>query len=223
MGRPAGAARRRVLVHVRAGAPGRDARGTAKALAADTLRPALPRTPGRGRGGARAGTTGCAAPAHARRHNRVGRRHPRTRRLRQQGHRRPGAAEVRRLSHVSPCRRRRRPRDGHHARDPLRRMDPLDAEASRRLPGARVGPSVLCARPRRSRPGRTQAQQAARRAQCSRLRRARLRAGGDRQRDGAARLVIGNRGRGVHPAGAGRAVHPGPDPRGPGRLRPQTS
>ena len=57
----------------------------------------------------------------------MGRHRSRPRELRQRGHRRPGPAQVRRLSHLSPRRGRRRSPHGDQRRDPLRRVDPVDA------------------------------------------------------------------------------------------------
>ena len=73
------------------------------------------------------------------------RRAARRHHLRPLQRRRPGAAEVRRLPHLPPRQRRRRPPDADHRRDSRRGVDLVDAEACAALPGVRLGAAALLA------------------------------------------------------------------------------
>jgi hypothetical protein len=145
--REAARRRARLSLLVLAGTAHADARASSRSQAADRLRPALPRQDPR--------RSGPRCPGSPRRpvvrmlipddvELDLRRPHPRTRSRRPA--RRPGHPQGRRLPDLSPRRRRRRPRDGHHARRARRGVDLLDAQAPAALP---------LARPRRRRSSRT--------------------------------------------------------------------
>ena len=90
-------------------------------------------------------------------------------RLRQRRDRRPGPDQGRRVPHLSPRQRGRRPRHGDHPRDPGRGVDPLDPQAPLSLCGARLGAATLRPRPGGARRGRPEAQQAPGRPQHPRV------------------------------------------------------
>ena len=63
--------------------------------------------------------------------------------LRERAGRRPGAAEERRLPHLPPGERGRRPPDGDHPRDPRRGVDLVAAQARAALRGLRLAAAGL--------------------------------------------------------------------------------
>ena len=93
------------------------------------------------------GPPGCRPPqgaqSRARRPSRTELRGPIT--FSHNEHRRPGAAQVRRLPHLPPGQRRRRPPDADQRRDPRRGVDLLHSQARPALQGLRLGAAALLA------------------------------------------------------------------------------